>query len=300
MKQLYIITYNNRKYPVTIDVHSSKYVVRFGEGVTCVYITIYRKIPLEHISNDSKAIAQLEGLTYDVACNLDNNHKKGSGTKEILTVAALFIKKRFPYVTSFRFQDTSYQVSSFQDTSKLYCKGNIVVSLYYTSLLKYGKTWYQENFNATCLDGRLIKNISKFNNELSKDIKGTFDEFWKDHISGSLKYMKGTKIDNMYNGMREAYNSSNTWREFFTYLTSVDCKVFQHWLNRYMRSVHDLNFEDVEWIIDLDTICANKGDIIIEKDRQKPTKTPSNANLIGGNTLHPNNMNFGRYDPRYF
>jgi hypothetical protein len=295
-QKTYILRYAGEDYKLKVDVHKSKYVIIIGEGIHCVDINVYRKIPMEHISLDSKSVAQLQGLSYDASCNMNGSHVKGQGTIDILVVALLFIGVKFPYVTTLRFQDTS----------KIKCKNNIYVDLSYLSIAKYGRTWYQDKFGATCLDKKVQSKINKINKHFTAAIEIAFDSFWEKYISLYAKDMQHVILSSMYEGMKRIYEDSSTLREFFIDVSKVDCKVFQIWFRKYFANTLSLNFTEVEWIMNVDDIIKKykTSDLHIAKQHTSDlhtTKIKDNTvKTGGGHAKEIPAMYIGEYDSSIF
>lgn len=272
MKKQYSISSNGYSFDVNVQKFPDKYIIQYG-GIkkSCVYITIYRKA-----DEADRSQAQLEGISYDQKCSLEENLAVGSGTITMLKVALSFTRRLFPFVTSFRFKDTSM----------ITCKNKVKVSLACSHFVKYGKTWYQDKYDAVPLfkddQNKMDKAFSYIND---KDRKGDFNRFWKKYVEAHLGRMKGIVKEGLYDNFKECWDENMTIHDFFKALLEMDCMFTIDWLEDYLRRRHNVFLNGAEFVISKDFSTDLK---IKVKDE---LKKGFNIKQDGGKGLHI--MDFG-------
>lgn len=229
-----VISSNGYSFDVNIQKFPDKYIIQYGgTKKSCVFITIYSEA-----DDEDRSQAQLEGISYDQKCSLKENLEVGSGTITMLKVALCFTIQLFPFVTSFRFKDTS----------KITCKNKLKVSLASAHFAKYGKTWYQDKYDAVALFKDDQRKMDKAFSYICNN-KGDFPKFWKKYIEAHLGSMRGLVKDGLYDNFKECWEEHETLHEFFKALLDMDCMFVIEWLEDYLRRRHNVFLNGTEFVI---------------------------------------------------
>jgi hypothetical protein len=240
MRKYYTVTYNNKQYEAIIETYDQRFIIKLGgHDEKCIFVTIYRKVPV-----NVKQKAQMEGLSYKVNCNLTNDIVKGQGTIELVHATIAFIKKKFPFVTHF----------IYSDASTIQCSNKIQVPLPYVHMAKHGLTWYQDKFDAVCLNENYNKKIKHANKEIDSALFliGSWQTFWKAYIEpheGAIKHLNIQKFKEYFEML---WSESETLRAVFKDLAQKDCKVFQVWLEYFFFERYDITIHNPKWQISFD------------------------------------------------
>jgi hypothetical protein len=139
MEKYYHIKSKNYTFYAIISELPHEYRVKFGGLRQCINISVYKDDPDPNIN----------GISFDKKCSKDVDIISGAGTVEMTKAAIKFVKNIFPKTRNFMLKDHS----------KISCQHNSTVPLYYFYLIKHGKTWYQNKFNAKPLNKNHISLI---------------------------------------------------------------------------------------------------------------------------------------------
>jgi hypothetical protein len=182
-----VITEYHTKRPITIYIGSAK--------VYCVDITLY---------TDDDGICRprgdLNNIRWDGECSINHPFEKGTDTLMILKLAMTYVHRTYPTVTEL----------SFTDMSTRQCDNGGSVSLSAMKLFTEGKTWYESHLHATLDPGSEVKynNMMDYVKEQKKGMS------WNEFVDYTLNNKTLLKIDQI----KETYESSETWQEFFLYV----------------------------------------------------------------------------------
>lgn len=199
--------------------------LQFGGTKECVNIRIYTY-------NQN---ANIEGISYDVRCNANENLLPGDGTCRMAECAMVFARKMFPKFTV-KFYFTDY--------SKIHCQEDIDIPLYWHYLIKHGKTWYQTKFKAIPVNKERQMYIEEALDYMKDpSTKIPFDKF-------SRKYLKLSRIRNISALLKEDYECSNSYFDFMHRIISIskyDCGVLRVWFNLLWVENCRFNFAEELW-----------------------------------------------------
>lgn len=245
------------------DNNPFKYAISFcGKLQGCVNIKVYDKdIVIEPRFQIDPTIAQIPVLSYHEKCSFDEALDKDEGTKYMIRTALYLVKKIFPHVQKFVLDDESH----------FYCDSvDVSLSHYYIAL--HGKTWYEQQLNAYLEEPEIQKEYEDF-------IK-TFSE---------TKDISFYKIPSFYlhsipwtENIREIYDSTNTFNEFFSQLRSTYRDKFHEitrlWLEDFVNLFTRSKMNDFRtWMVD----AANLGENIKILDIVRQETIPT-FNVIKG------------------
>lgn len=282
----YKITLDSKHlFNVTITTHKDRYTIIANTIISrhpakCVYITVYRKVPMSE-----RTVAHLEGLKHDEGC-AQPSLERGKGTILMLRALMTFTWTKFPYITSF----------SFKDTSHIECKRKIEVPLSYLHFAKHNQTWYMQQFNARpehASNHEQMKHVSSLlSSKTYKKAMGGPSHFVQ-LIERHFPKMRYVNLDAFLEGVRHAWQESDTLNQFFALLATNDCIFFQEWLREYFVGAHSLVLDMYTYIIDV------KEDDMVRMMVEK-IENPSKPQHAGAPRKTPTRMHLGRYHPDYF
>ena len=162
-------------------------------------------------------------------------------SKGVLRTLLEHIQKELPTLTTVRLDDMSSKIN-----------------LTNYNIIYHNKTWYEQHFHARLKDRKhpsedgkdpeahipfheRYEHAKQFLDDPTKKIP--FEE-WK----GKLGFAEE---------LREAYDSSSTYREFFKKIPKVDrCRLIGRWLNEFMNIFMGDNISPNDWEIDIPTAIA--------------------------------------------
>ena len=198
------------------------------------------------------AIANLNNIEKYYECILhtitEDEFENTQFTKEMLLRVFDYIRENYPHVKTIKFNDKSY----------IPCdrKKNDTVDLLTYSIALYGKTWYENNFNAYLPKIQAKKYYEEIQKYMSKTTKKNMS--W---INFSKEiFMKAS--ENAYNifmknedKFRYIYDNSATFPDFFKTISKLidreqKCSFFKYWMEQFIYS--QIRIER-EWFIDLHT-----------------------------------------------
>jgi hypothetical protein len=222
--------------------------ITLGWKEKCVMITVYHDDTMAH----------LEGVSYKELCGFNmeiNTHlEPGKGTIKMLKAAFKFAAQQFPHVIGF----------TLTDTSSVTCDHGIKIPLYYFSLAKYGKTWYQRNLDATPQRTSYVQSIANMNTTFNGPKQTSFSEFWKEHIAPNSKKIR-IRESLLRETLENIYDTSTTLREFIHRLDSqFDCIIFDEWLADLVEAHCTIPFNQAKWVVHVNTVNGWGFDLRIE------------------------------------
>jgi hypothetical protein len=177
---------------------------------------------------------------WDSICSL--NEPFGNGIDTIIMIRALvmYIKDHYSNVKYLLFNDKSTKT----------CDDGNSVSLAAMKFLTDGKTWYEDHFDISFDDfnksiyEKIKKNIITIKNQLS------FDTF---SMYSNIKYLNIS--DDI---LREAYNNSNTWQGFFSFIRNkIGISKLCIWLSRnnwldiFLNTILKMNLSSIQFMLNI-------------------------------------------------
>lgn len=226
-------------------------VIRFGgKKKDCIIYSVYW-------DEDEHRLPNLEGISYDEKCTLDTHFhlERKRGTIKMLKVSLQFLCYLYNSTSGVLFKDTSF----------MKCLDNIRVELSVFYIAKYGKTWYQDKFNACPYEvADYEKNLDNINSTMDAPLVESFSEFHD-------KYIKGKKrgFRKWFPAVKKIYEESHSYREFVKKLHNMtDCSIFDTWLSYFMKDigVDKLDLGHIHFIITRVSIDQWNNDIEIESN----------------------------------
>ena len=216
-----------------LTIHESESIIILyigGHEKYCIEVLLYKQVGGETITQ-----GHLSHVYYNINCSLENNFQRGIDTDMILKLLMSYIKDNYPYITTLRFEDTSYRT----------CDNNKVIELAEMNYIFSGKTWYEMKFGAY-LDGKDILEFSKADKAF-QEIKKTME--WK-------KFKDYITIPFNESELEPMYTSSETWQDFFSQLrvklgVSEFCIFLVPWFHRFMDAKFKLSLSKLKYILPL-------------------------------------------------
>ena len=202
----------------------------------CVEITIYN---YNNIYYNNK-VADLVSIQSEESCNISGNLKPGVGTLHMINTAFNVCLRMFPWLTSFKFMDTSHKN----------CIGNnstTGVSLSAYSIALYGKTWYERSFGAKVMD---IDDRKKYNNYIERLNQSEYKNMpWNTFYSNFISNHGKTNLKDLIHLdiIKDTYLSTKTYRDFFDLLQykikdkQELCLTLQLWVENVIKYIFDAN-----------------------------------------------------------
>lgn len=240
-----IKTKNYEFFAIILDTEF-EYRIQFGGTRECINISVYK----------DDAEANLNGISFDNRCSVDEQMIPGEGTIQMLKTALKFTRLKYK---------EHCKSMMFKDHSRITCDKHIKIPLYYFYLTKYGKTWYQDKFNAKLYnknDVEKIENALKFIKDPANKIE--FDEFNKKYIRFQKRFKDLDKT------FKPIYDRSKNYYEFLNEIVvEFDCGIFDRWFSIFWNDICTLNFGEVYWKIKGTTIDS-WDNIEIESTLTKP------------------------------
>lgn len=196
----------------------------------CIYIYVSK----------GAAIAKLMQIYYDAKCYTDGSFQRGTDTEKLIPFVAEIVRMRYPYVQRLEFTDTSYR----------YCGNKYYVNLSLMYYLTTGQTWYEKKFGAY----------------LPPEYKADFDtrqtQFQQRKHSTTWSTLRGymPNVLPMDEGkMKELFESSQTWYEFFGGVMNIItkenmCGFLALWVSEFMVDFMKFNFAMASYLIDIEKI----------------------------------------------
>lgn len=195
---------------------------------------------------EEREAPNIDSFGYNEHCNQEGNHIKGVGSIHLLNVGMQFIINHYKLL-----KDTQFQL---KDTSFIECsRYKLSLPVYYTVF--YGKTWYEQKFDAVPLY------IS------ADELKGQrqkLREYMKTKPPLTDWFMGSHEVEKM---IEKIYVKTGSLQECLDELKSHDCYVFKNWLPALVLKYIPVLI-GTEWSI----VCRSNIDINIEKLSTKPKK----------------------------
>lgn len=218
-----------------LTIHESDSIVILyigGHDKYCIEALVYKQVAEEDVSQ-----GHLSHVYYNVNCSLENNFQRGVDTDMIVKLLMAYIKDTYPYVSSLRFEDTSYRT----------CDNNQIVELAEMNYVYSGKTWYEMKFGAY-LDGKDALVFTEANRIFQAKKESMNWNSFKKYITIPLPY-----DDSILETM---YTTSLTWQDFFSSLRNkmgvADfCTFLSPWFHRFMNIIFKLNLSRLKYILPL-------------------------------------------------
>ena len=190
-----------------------------GKRKGCV-VTLHVSIPIKYnderfnFLNQSSHIAKLVHLTYKEGCNLSGDLPREYGTRHMLKTAFSIVINVCPWVKAFKFDDMS----------QYECQ-NTVISLPYSSIAVYGKTYYEKYYNAFIMGTDLeadshdnmlhmsYRRTVKYVRDLP--ISEEFDKFCLQlKINRTQSFLIQPLYESFYDHNKVNHNKKNSWHVF--------------------------------------------------------------------------------------
>jgi hypothetical protein len=248
MNEYYIIQtakYDNNRYKKinyyvsVINDNNNSINIGFGnyKSRPCIEILVY---------NDSP-IAILNNVSNDIKCTIMNDFNINYQDIILLIKIALhFIINKYTYI----------QQIILNDNSTINCSNNIKISLADLSFIKYGKTWYEKNFNAIPDESNIdIIDVQKsiIHNRLNEKINMDSKKF----ISVNKEFLKKNnisqdKIEKILKKIKDIYHENISVYDYLQNFISehIECLCYAYIFIYYMNRI----LYDTAWIIKKENI----------------------------------------------
>ena len=234
--------------------------VRNGSFNGCIVINMYR--------DDKEAVISI--FIHNTKCAKNMTMEKKYGTRRMLLGACLFVRdlasRRMPTVNKFVLTDeASYPCPPL----------SMAIKTFATSVLLYGKTYYEKHLNMKPVTHRVRKAIKQANKTMKSEIYDTFDVFWKrireKQAFSDRNILQNTQspsqlawLDNNKSDIRiifiDAINSKHTWRKLFetlydkygcTFFASCALRLVDYFeLNKLLGAAYKVRFKNLPQDID--------------------------------------------------
>jgi hypothetical protein len=182
----------------------------------------------------------LDGVSFDKSCTVDDDLTRGSGTVLMLKAAIKALYILYPGTQNIRLKDTSFVT----------CEDNVHMKLALMHIVKRRRTWYQDKFGAICERKSFNRELTRLNDKLDAVMSSSFKEFYRNHIMRS-----GVNFDNHgYDTLKADYTShmqrGQTYRDFLNYIMSeYDCSIMNEWFVGLMHDFGCPTVADEEFVI---------------------------------------------------
>ena len=184
---------------VITEFHTEDFTTIYIGSATiyCIDITLSRDI-----GNTYKSQGFLTKIRWDGKCSINRPFEQGADTIMILKLAMTYVHRTYPTVTEMVFTDMSTRQ----------CDNGGSVSLSAMKLFTDGTTWYESNLHATLDPGSEVKYNAMM--DYAKEQKKNLP--WETFVYDTKSNPTLLGIDRI----KETYESSKTWQEFFLYVRS--------------------------------------------------------------------------------
>lgn len=206
----------------------------------CINITLIKKdgIPV---------YAKIPHLESEPECGverfLDKNEK--DATTDFIRGSLQVINHLYPSVTQFEFMDDSKIECGEKKSATPPRKMVIPLSLAFLYIAKYGKSWYEEKFNAKHIDEKIYERYRESTKILFQPKTMSYEIFKRDN---SLNKEQDEFL-------KPLYEKSISWNEFFISVPKDDqCKMFVNWLPFFIAKLLNYTFINNGWLIDITTM----------------------------------------------
>jgi hypothetical protein len=220
-----VITEYHTKRIITIYIGSAK--------IYCVDITLYKD------DNDiCRPRGDLNNIRWDGECFLYHPFEQGTDTIMIFKLAMTYIHRTYPTVTEVTFTDMSTRQ----------CDNGASVSLSSMKLFTEGKTWYESHLHAHMDPGSEVKYKAMMAYTIEQKKAISWNEF--------VDYTSNNSTILHINRIKEIYQSSKTWQEFFLYVRSqlgmsafCICLSEDGWFDTFIQKRLDFNLMSIRYMI---------------------------------------------------
>lgn len=195
-------------------------------------IPVYAKIP--HLESEPEC---------GIAKMLDKRER--DSTTDFIRGSLQFINYLYPSVKQFQFTDNSNIECGVKKSDTPPRKMVIPLSLAFLYIAKYGKSWYEEKFNARHIDLGVYEKFREATKILFQPKTMNYQDFENENYL--TKEQKEV--------LKPLYERSVTWNEFFKSVPYDDnCKMFVSWMPFFVKKLINYTFIDGDWVIDIDTM----------------------------------------------
>lgn len=205
-----------------------------SETIYCIDITLYKALGGRY---QSRGI--LTKIRWDGECSLYHPFEQGTDTIMIFQLAMTYVHRNYPTVTEM----------SFNDLSTRQCENGASVSLSAMKLFTEGKTWYESHFHA--IMDRASEAPYQAMMTYATEQKSLIP--WEEFVQYTSNHSTLLRIPHI----KEIYQSSKTWQEFFLYLRKqlgvVKFCVFlseKGWFDSFIQGRLRFQLMSVQYLID--------------------------------------------------
>lgn len=197
-------------------------------------------------------------LAWDTKCAVNKNLVKGAGTISMIRLILSESMKRYPYIKRYIFKDNSI----------IPCDNGQQISLLHLTVIKYNKSWYEQNFNAYIEEPSYRKKytdgIKVLNDPL---LKLSFEEF-RNKIQS---FSKEPELELL----KDFYENADTYFLFFKSIfdkegRSRQCNLIVGWIDMFLLYIFQFDPLSVPWVIDSESV--NIQEVIETKLEKKPSQ----------------------------
>lgn len=195
-------------------------------------IPVYAKIP--HLESEPEC---------GIAKFLDKDEK--DATTDFIRGSLQLVHHLYPSVTQFEFMDDS-KIECGVKKPGLPPRNMVTpLSLAYLYIAKYGKSWYEDKFNAKHINPSVYEKFRDSTKILFQPKNMRYEEF---EIQNSLNKEQKEFL-------KPLYEKSISWNDFFKSVPKNDqCKMFVNWLPFFLAKLLNYTFINNIWIINIDTM----------------------------------------------
>jgi len=228
------VTVGNKTMVIT-EFHTEDFTTIYIGSATiyCVDITISRDI-----GDTYKSRGFLTKIRWDGECSINRAFEQGADTIMIFKLAMTYVHRTYPTVTEMVFTDMSTRQ----------CDNGGSVSLSAMKLFTEGTTWYESHLYAI----------------LDPDYQSAYDAMMKNatELKSTLPwetFVYDTKSNPTLLGIdriKETYQSSETWQEFFLYVRSklgvskfCICLSENGWFDNFLQTRLRFHLMSVQYLI---------------------------------------------------
>lgn len=181
-------------------------------------------------------------LAWDAKCAVNKNLEKGSGTILIIRIILSECLKKYPYVKYYTFKDNSH----------IQCENGQQISLLHLTIIKYNKSWYEDNFNAYIEEPmyrkKYIDGIKILNDPT---LKIPYEEF-KNKIKS---FSKEPELELL----KKYYEKADTYFLFFKLIFDTEgrhrqCNLIVGWIDMFLLYIFQFDPLSVPWVINSESL----------------------------------------------
>lgn len=233
----FYLTINKGKGSDTLSIGGRK-----GE---CVNISVNTsESPLVQRGYHKLDTATIPILAWDTKCAVNKNLEKGSGTIAMIRIILSESVKRYPYIKHY----------TFKDNSLIPCDNGQKISLLHLTIIKYNKSWYEQQFNAYIEEPSYRKKykdgITVLNDPL---LKMPFEEFKNivPRLSKEIELLKShyEKTDTYFLFFKSIFDSEGKSRQ---------CNLLVGWIDIFLLYIFQFDPLSVPWVIDSESVIIQE------------------------------------------